>query len=332
MTQERGKSVLSMGAMYLDTVSQDPSFRGVVHPNSEVVHGPYEVSLGGSALIFARAAVAQGMRVHFLGKAGTDEFGDILVGKLEGEGIIPEIIRASDVQTNINTNIVGRDGITYYQSFGTANQSLSPEDVQEKFAEVKDEIDFLYLGGLYKLSALLPAFPDIISQAKDKGIKVIIDHGRVPQEEDEDRKEVRQQQKKVIRELVGMSDIYLPSMDEFLETWDAKDLPSALDNLKHLRSVTVAIKNGREGAIGFARVRPRISMVSIPAFPVDAVNTVGVGDTFNAAFIKALSSGLNLEDSITYANAGAALRISTNNFPSEGEVRDFLSERGRGDL
>ncbi|GEM_PF-531029 len=328
MRQEHDNSVLSMGAMYLDFNSADSSYRGIVRPNGEVVHDSYEISLGGSALVFARAAVAQGMRVHFLGKAGMDEMGDIIIGKLEGEGIIPAIVRSPHVQTNINANVMGEGGDTYYQSFGSANQSLSVADVNTKLGEVIDEIDFLYLGGCYKLSALLPAFPDIIARAKKAGIKVIIDHGRVPQEDDEEKRKLQQQHKKAIRELICMSDIYLPSMDEFLETWEAENLSEGLARVRQIAPVIV-VKNGKEGAIGFTREG---QVVSVPPFPVVITNTIGAGDVFDAAFIRAVSRGLSFEGSIRYANAAAALKISTNNFPSVNDVKTFLSSLPTSDV
>lgn len=332
MRQEQGKpSALSIGAMYLDFNAGDPSHRGVVRPNSEVVHGSYEISLGGSALVFARAAVAQGMKVHFLGKAGMDGIGDIIIDKLKAEGIIPTIVRSSNVQTNISANVMGENGDTYYQSFGNANQSLSGNDIATKLGEVASEIDFLYLGGCYKLSTLLPAFPDIIAQAKEVGIKVIIDHGRVPQEDDEEKRELRQQQKETIRQLIGISDIYLPSMGELLETWEAKDLPEGLARVGRIAPIIV-VKNGAEGAVGFAREGNKINVVSVPSFPVVVTNTIGAGDVFNAAFIRAVSRGLSFEDSIRYANAAAALKISTNTFPSENDVRTFLSSLSTSDV
>lgn len=331
MKHEQGNFIFSMGAMYLDFNARDPSYRGVVRPNGEVVHGSYEISLGGSALVFARAAVAQGMRVHFLGKAGMDQMGDIIMGKLTDEGIIPTIVRSHSVQTNINANVMGADGETYYQSFGSANQSLSVNDIKTRFQEVAGEINFLYLGGCYKLSTLLPAFPDIIAQAKKAGIKVIIDHGRVPQENDEEKRELRRQQKKAIRELIGMSDVYLPSMDEFLETWEVENLAEGLTRVKQIAPIIV-VKNGEKGAVGFAREGDEINVISIPSFPVVVTNTIGAGDVFDAAFIRAVSCGLSFENSIRYANAAAALKISTNGFPSENDVRTLLSSLSTSDV
>ncbi len=339
MKNEQERSVLSMGAIYLDTNAMNPTFGGLVRPNSEVVHGGYELEPGGSALIFARAAVAQGMRVHFIGKTGTDEMGNILLGKLQNEGIVPQIIQDSNVQTNINTNIVGINGDTFYQSFGNANQALSAKEIWNKFEEVEDEIDFLYLGGLYKLSALLPAFPALVSKAKKRQIKVIIDHGRVPQETDEERKQKRREDKNRIQQLVRMSDIYLPSIDELLNTWDIDSYDKVFSRLGRVAAFpflpsgfTIAIKQGKEGAmgavraVGEARFEPHVNLVSIPSYPVPVLSTIGAGDTFNAAFIKSLSVGSNIEESVRYANAAAAFRISTNKFPTQKEVEGFLAK------
>lgn len=160
-------------------------------------------------------------------------------------------------------------------------------------------------------------------ESKKAGIKVIIDHGRVPEENDEEKKELRRQQKEAIRKLIAMSDIYLPSMDEFLETYEAKDLSEGLAKVRQIAPVIV-VKNGEKGAVGFAREGRRTKVISVPSFPVVVKNTIGAGDVFDAAFIRATSRGLSFEASIRYANAAAALKISTNNFPSENDTRTFL--------
>jgi sulfofructose kinase len=46
---------------------------------------------------------------------------------------------------------------------------------------------------------------------------------------------------------------------------------------------------------------------SLPAFPIDAVDTTGAGDAFHGAFAAGLASGKPWNDLLTYASAVGAL-------------------------
>jgi ribokinase len=54
----------------------------------------------------------------------------------------------------------------------------------------------------------------------------------------------------------------------------------------------------------------------IPSFKVEAVDTTGAGDTFNAAFAVALSEGKSIEESVLFANRAAS--ISVTKFGAQG--------------
>ena len=69
---------------------------------------------------------------------------------------------------------------------------------------------------------------------------------------------------------------------------------------------------------------------TVPAFKVEAVDTTGAGDTFNSAFAVAKASGKNMSESITFANAAAALSVqkigAQGGMPYLDEVEGMLSE------
>jgi sugar/nucleoside kinase (ribokinase family) len=45
----------------------------------------------------------------------------------------------------------------------------------------------------------------------------------------------------------------------------------------------------------------------VPAYPVEAVSTLGAGDVFHGALVACLDRGLELRDALAKANAAAAL-------------------------
>ncbi len=66
-------------------------------------------------------------------------------------------------------------------------------------------------------------------------------------------------------------------------------------------------------------------VVRIPAFRVRPVNTIGAGDCFNAGFIASQSKGVGILESIRYANATAAVKISATKPPTLDAINDLLT-------
>ena len=50
--------------------------------------------------------------------------------------------------------------------------------------------------------------------------------------------------------------------------------------------------------------------ITIPAYPVDAVDTTGAGDTFNGVLAVSLAQGKDLEEGCQFASAAAALSVT----------------------
>ncbi|WP_453991520.1 ribokinase [Bacillus nitroreducens] len=68
--------------------------------------------------------------------------------------------------------------------------------------------------------------------------------------------------------------------------------------------------------------------VVVPSYSVEAVDTTGAGDTFNAAFAVAVAEGKNIQDSIRFANRAASLSVTKfgaqGGMPTREEVEGCL--------
>ncbi len=68
--------------------------------------------------------------------------------------------------------------------------------------------------------------------------------------------------------------------------------------------------------------------ILVPTYKVDAVDTTGAGDTFNAAFAVALAEGKPLQESIRFANRAASLSVTKfgaqGGMPTRDEVEESL--------
>lgn len=68
--------------------------------------------------------------------------------------------------------------------------------------------------------------------------------------------------------------------------------------------------------------------VLVPTYKVEAVDTTGAGDTFNAAFAVALAEGKSIQVSVRFANRAASLSVTKfgaqGGMPTRDEVEESL--------
>lgn len=68
--------------------------------------------------------------------------------------------------------------------------------------------------------------------------------------------------------------------------------------------------------------------VLVPTYQVEAIDTTGAGDTFNAAFAVALAEGSSIPDSVKFANRAASLSVTKfgaqGGMPMRAEVEESL--------
>ncbi len=85
------------------------------------------------------------------------------------------------------------------------------------------------------------------------------------------------------------------------------------------------------GAAGVVYVQAGAPALSVPAFPVEVVDTTAAGDTFVGAFSVARAEGLDLADALRWASAAAALAVqrlgASASMPRRAEIDAFLSGR-----
>ncbi|AOZ91049.1 ribokinase [Paenibacillus crassostreae] len=82
-----------------------------------------------------------------------------------------------------------------------------------------------------------------------------------------------------------------------------------------------------EGSQG-VRYYDGIQEVVVPAYKVNAIDTTGAGDTFNAAFAVGLAEGKSLQDSVRFGNRAASLSVTKfgaqGGMPIRAEVEGSL--------
>ncbi len=309
--------ILSIGSIYVDINAYDfPVNKGLL-PEQEVVGKKYELAPGGSAFNFARTCAYFGLKSQFIGKVGNDNLGNILHVLIQSTGVVPHLIQSDVVQTNIGINLTGPKGNTLMIVLGTANANLSIKDLKQKASEFikHKKIDLFYLGGIYKQLNLISVYKSLIKEAQQNGIKVVLDHGRV-------NEKVGMDDRNLVQSLLPFVDYYLPSEDEFYQTWETEQISQAIKKVQRISDAVIVVKKGDKGANLFVKNE---KMKQIKAHKVVVKSTVGAGDIFNSGFIFGLSQNYSLEKSVYYANAAAAAMISCLGLPDKNKIKVLMN-------
>ncbi|HSH18487.1 MAG TPA: PfkB family carbohydrate kinase [Candidatus Saccharimonadales bacterium] len=298
--------LVALGSCYVDYNIGDFPARTAAQEESELIGGAYENVAGGSAVNFCRLAGRLGIAPSFVGVTGKDVMAQTLRLLLERDGVEVHIAQIEGEQTNVGWNVTETGGIHRMDIIGTANAAMRPETVMPALQSALNGADYLYLGGVFKLKGLLPAYDDIAAMAHEQGVQVVVDHGRLPAETSEETRQT-------VRRLVSAADYYFPSKNEFLAVWDFQSIEQGIRQLQQQApDLTVIVKNGADGAVFMqdgevAAVRPpRI---------VQGGDVTGAGDSFNAGVIAAHAAGRELPESVAFGCAVAVAKISGQPLP-----------------
>lgn len=96
------------------------------------------------------------------------------------------------------------------------------------------------------------------------------------------------------------------------------------EQIRKLGPEAVVFTFGEKGCAGCGRE----GFFHVPAFPVEAVDTVGAGDVFHGAFLAALLQGKNLKECAVYASGASAVKCTRiggrAGIPDEKTLEEFL--------
>jgi ribokinase len=249
---------------------------------------------GGKGANQAYAAAKLGGQVVMLGRVGSDDFGRAMKSNLEQVGCdvsglltIPGAVSGTAL---IFVTDLGQNAIIIVPG---ANDKFSPADV---------EASGKYLKGaalvLLQLENPLPTVLAAARAAKRAGARVILDPAPA---------------QSIPQELFELTDIITPNETEAAiltgltpRRLDPNQAHGIARKLQEKKARTVVVKLGDQGCLLVDGKTPQL----IPALSVNAVDTVGAGDVFNAGIAVALCEGLEMAAACAFANAAAGLSVT----------------------
>lgn len=305
------KPVIVFGSINMDLVTRTPRLPLA----GETLQG-YEffTAAGGKGANQAVAAARLGISTQLVGRVGNDNFGHQLRDGLQAAGVHIDHVLLDDSASSgvavIAVDDVGENNIIIVAG---ANGRVNQEDV-ERLTDLLPNAAALLL----QLEVPLPAVLAAAQAAQKASVPVILDpapaRGDIPSE------------------LYSLVDIITPNEVEATQlvgfAVDGQETATrAAAELRQRGIGTVIIKLGAQGV--FCATGSETFFV--PAFSVQAVDTVAAGDAFNGGLAAALAEGLPLRQAILWGSATGALSATKvgaqPSLPDRETFERFLKER-----
>ncbi|MBL6929181.1 MAG: carbohydrate kinase [Rhodospirillales bacterium] len=290
----------------------------------------FSARVGGSPFNVALGLARLGREVGFFSGISNDFLGARLVRSLETEGVSTEYLIRKDAATTLSLVGLGADGSPSYAFYGhdSADRSVEIADLPE----IGENIGALHFGS-YSLVAApsADAFAALAQKEAGKRLISVDPNVRLNVEPDIGIWRSRMDFLLPFADLVKISEEDIEALfpgvqaDNFARQW--MDRGAGL----------VVVTKGVGGAVGFGRHGP----VEVPSIPVDVVDAVGAGDSFQAALLCGLdemgalsSQGLRslnretLGTLLNFAAEAASLTCSRRgaDLPTQSELREVAEQ------
>ena len=308
----RRRRILVLGSLNIDLVQRVPR---IPAPGETLVGEQLQTYAGGKGANQACAAALLGGDAALAGMLGKDVFAARLLQELRRAGVKTEAVGEADGPSGSATIFVLPNGDNSIVISPGANAEVSVEFAVEK-AEKLQAGDFL----LCQLETPLAAVIKAMQAAQKQGAITVLDPAPAHH---------------LPSEVFRCTEIMTPNQTEaaFLvhSMQPIDSIEQAMQAARHLQergTPVVIIKMGRQGCV----IADGGEITHIPGFAVQAIDTTGAGDTFNAGLAVGLAEGLTLPDATRFANAAAALSVTRpgaiDSMPARSDVEEFLRFAG----
>jgi sugar/nucleoside kinase (ribokinase family) len=249
----------------------------------EVFADSFGINPGGTFNISA-ALSRLGLKVGLKARLGTDIFSRYIGERMEAHGISSELITWVDQPKPVVTVGISFPHDRLFVSY------VTPETSPESATAITDvELERYQPRVLFTYGG---EGATTFKEARHGGILVLLDT----------HWDVAYLRSKYLRSVLSEVDVAMPNLPEALEITGASDAESALDRLSEWCRCAV-IKMGAEGCIAACDG----TRYQVPALQVEAMETTGAGDNFNAGLIYGLLRGYPFLKALRCANVAGGM-------------------------
>ena len=281
---EKQYDIITFGDMCVDLIVTGndvvPEFGQV-----EKLVGNYELEMGGSCNIFACQAAKLGMRVGILGRVGNDDFGSLILRRLDESGVDTQHVMVDpNLKTGLGIALCKENDRAILTYMGSLN-AVYPEDISDELLRSSAHI---HHGSYFLHSNLRPAMVDIFNRGLSLGMTTSLDTNWDPNET----------WNSGLQDLLPLVDVFLPNEQEAKRISRTDSVEESIRAFKKLGVHITALKRGEYGAI--AASGNRTFTCELP--PVSGGDSIGAGDSFDAGFLTGWLQEFPLDECLHIAS------------------------------
>jgi sulfofructose kinase len=300
----KAPKILCAGGAVQDIIMRVDDFPAA---GSKVQASEFMITSGGQAGNAAVAVARLGAQCSYIGALGdhNDEVANTIVKTFAGEGIdVSQALRVPGARSSVSLIMIDKTG---EKMIATRRDTGLKTATHPHPEAVVAGLDAVLLDNRYDTLTL-----PICKAAQARNIPRVLDLDKPSSSGDP---------------LVMGSTHVIASAEAMRESTGLKDYGAALKKFSQVYKGFLAVTDGPAGCYWLDGGEVR----HMDAFKVDAIDTLGAGDTFHGSFTVALGEGQPLTDAIRFASATAALKCikfgGMTGAPNRAEVEAFLRER-----
>lgn len=300
---------------YVLTIGESMGLLRQAQPGRLAAQRSLDFGFGGAESNVAIGLSRLGADVVWCGRLGDDGVGELIERELRAEGVQPWVIRDAEAATGLMLKerpTSGTSRVVYYRT-RSAGSRLAATDVPDALIE---------RAALVHVTGITPALSEsadravesVLRRARESGVTTSIDLNYRSALWNRVDAAVR------LRELVALADLVFAGDDEAAILLGHRGPAELAAGLRALGPREAIIKLGERGCFASAGDET----LSVPAVPVDVVDTVGAGDAFVAGYLAEHLSGASLARRLeTAVCAGAFACLTGGDWEGLPTRRDF---------
>lgn len=283
------------------------------HAGESLVADLLDVGPGGKGSNLAVAVARQGKQVGLVAKVGDDLFSGVAFDLWHKEGIdTTHVVQTQDEQTGVALVYLEPSGQNRIGVYPGANLALTADEVwaiEPRLEQAKVLALQLEIGD----SAVLAG----VEMARRHNLTVLVNPAPA---------------RTLSNEILRQTDILTPNESESRVLLGLDPNDTSIDHAEVGRALLdkgpkiVIITLGEHGSLVVQR---DAEPVHVPAYPVQAVDTVGAGDAFSGGLCVALAEGKPLLEAVRWASVTAALSVTHIGAIPGLPTRDLVDARFR---
>jgi ribokinase len=269
---------------------------------------PLHIGPGGKGFNQAAGVARLGGDVSFATKTGSRNLGEQARSFLAAEGLLGPWVKRSEEDNQVALIFVDEEGHNMISVAPGASADLHPADVAGLDVHEGDIL-------LAQLEIPVPTVTAAARRANKAGATVVLNPAPAAA---------------LPAELLQVVDIATPNETELailtgMPTDTTKDVVTACERLVQMGVGEVIATLGNKGSIHVTRT----GSTRYPSLLVDAVDTTGAGDAFNAALVVGLSRGYPLGRAIELGNHAGAYCVTRlgvlDGLATQGQLDAFVA-------